>query len=145
MSSLWDLWARAGGHEAFRRVQAANRAVERKAYSEALDLLTQLISDYPTFAEGWNRRATVYWEMGRCEESVADAHRVVALNPNHFAAWQGLGLCYARLGDLGEACRCIREALRVNPHDPALQSFLNRCEETLQRLPPRERVQYDVI
>src|SRR5205823_227873 len=53
VNSLWNLWMRAGGHRAFRQVQAANRAIERKAYPEALDILTRLTRTDPAFPEGW--------------------------------------------------------------------------------------------
>jgi len=145
MNSLWDLWARAAGHAAFRQVQAANLAIERKAYPEALRILTQLTQMQPDFPEAWNRRATVYWQMGRYEDSIADAQKAVALNPNHFGAWQGMVLCYIQLGDLAEACRCIRAALRVTPRDRALQHFLGHCEAVLQLLTPHRRVQYDTV
>lgn len=145
ISSLWDLWVRAGGHQAFMRIQEANRAIARKSYPEALDILSQVTKEYPRFPEGWNRRATLYWELGRYEESVADARKVVLLNPNHFGAWQGLGLCHAQLGDLEEACRCLRSALRIIPHDPALQRLLGRCEEVLHLLQPRRRVHRDLV
>jgi tetratricopeptide (TPR) repeat protein len=144
-SSLWDLWSRAGGHVAFRRMQAANRAVESKSYGEALRLLGELTSHYPRFSEGWNRRATLYWEMGRFHEAIADARRAVSLNPNHFGAWQGMGLCYAHLGDMEEACRCIRGALRITPHDEELQTLLERCEKMLRSQPTRERARHDLI
>lgn len=144
-NSLWSLWARAGGHSAFRQVEAANKATARKAYPEALKILTGLTRSYPRFAEGWNRRAILFWEMGRLDESIADARRVVTLNPNHFGAWQGMGLCHAQLGDLEEACRCLRAALRITPHDSSLRKLLGRCEELFDRLKPRSKTQFDLI
>ena len=143
--SLWELWARAGGHRPFRQIQAANQAVRQRAYPQALQILTRDTKDYPEFAEGWNRRATLYWEMGRFQESISDARRAVALNPNHFGAWQGMGLCQVHLGNLDEACRCIRKALKIVPHDQPLQSFLDRCEDLLRLLSPTERVHRDTV
>jgi tetratricopeptide (TPR) repeat protein len=144
-NSLWELWVRAGGHDAFRQVQAANRALERKALPEALHILTDLTRKYPEFPEGWNRRATVYWQMGRYEDSIADARKAIALNPNHFGAWQGMGLCQVHLGNLEEACHCLRAALRIAPHDRILQRLVGRFEEYLRLMSPRERVPYDTV
>jgi tetratricopeptide (TPR) repeat protein len=145
INSLWDLWARAGGHEAFHQIQAANQAIQRKAYPEALRILDHVIQKHPDFPEGWNRRATLYWQMGRFEDSITDAQKVVALNPNHFGAWQGMGLCQVHLGNLDEACRCIRAALKITPHDQGLQKFLGRCEEMLRLLAPSQRTHYDTV
>lgn len=145
MNALWSLWARAGGHEAFQQVQQANQAVARKAYPQALKILTRLTREHPEFSEGWNRRATLYWELGRFEEAVADAQKVITLNPNHFGAWQGLALCHAQLGNLEEACRCLRTALKITPHDEPLRRFLRQCEEILDLMRNRERPQYDLV
>lgn len=143
--SLGELWARAGGHNAFRRIQAANRALERHAYGEALLILTRLTKEHPDFAEGWNRRSTLYWRLGKFEEAMADAQRAVALNPNHFAAWQGLGLCQVHLGDLEGACLCLRSALRITPHNHELRLLLIRWEALLNRMTPGERLHEELI
>jgi tetratricopeptide (TPR) repeat protein len=144
-SSLWDLWTRSGGHRAFRQIQVANQAMERRAYANALETLTRLIEKYPDFAEGWNRRATLYCQMGHYEESVHDARKVVALNPNHFAAWQGMGICQIHLGNLEEACRCLHRALHITPHDRALQRCLGHCEQLLHLFSPSRQPAYDTI
>jgi tetratricopeptide (TPR) repeat protein len=145
VNSLNDVWARAGGHEAFRQIQSANQSIEHQAYPKALQILTRVIQKYPDFPEGWNRRATLYWQMGRFEEAVADAEKVVALNPNHFGAWQGMGLCQVHLGNLEEACHCIHVALRITPHDQSLRRLLDRCEEMLQLISPGPRVHHDTV
>jgi tetratricopeptide (TPR) repeat protein len=145
LNSLWELWARAAGHTPFQQIQAANQAIQAKSFGQALEILNQVTDRYPGFAEGWNRRATLYCEMGRFQESVADARRAVSLNPNHFGAWQGMGICQVRLGNLAEACRCLRVALRIMPHDQSLQTFLTRCEELLRLLSPGERIPRDTV
>ena len=144
INSLWDLWVRAAGHRAFRDLQAANAAVERNAYQEALDILGRVTRTYPDFSEGWNRRATLYWRMGRMKEAVIDARKVVELNPNHFGAWQGMALCLVHIGDLEEACDCLRRALRITPHDAGLRSLLTRCEALLEALSHGHQVPKDL-
>jgi tetratricopeptide (TPR) repeat protein len=144
-NSLWELWLRAAGRDALRQVQSANRAAARKEYPVALRILDRVIRRYPRYAEGWNRRATLYWELGRFEEAITDAQKVVAMNPNHFGAWQGMGMCHARLGDLEEACHCIRKALKITPHDQHLRKFLDQCEEMIEWLKPGEKVPTDLI
>jgi tetratricopeptide (TPR) repeat protein len=136
VESLWNLWLQAAGKDAFRLAQRANLQMDRKDYDEALTTLTQVVKKYPRFAEGWNRRAVLYWQMGKYEESIADSKRVVGLNPNHYGAWQGMGLCQLHLGHLESACRSLRSALKINPHDSGLQDFLFQCEELLRKLSP---------
>lgn len=131
-NALWDLWSRAAGHKAFRQVRAAGQAMDRQALSEALQILNSVIERHPRFPEGWNRRATVFWQMGQFRESIRDARNAVALNPNHFGAWQGMGLCHVHLGNIEEACRCLRKALQITPHDASVRELLRRCEDVLR-------------
>jgi tetratricopeptide (TPR) repeat protein len=145
INSLWELWARAAGRDAFRDLQTANLAVQHGAFPEALKILDRVTRRYPGFPEGWNRRATLYWQMGRFDDAITDARRVVALNPNHFGAWQGLGLCQVHQGNLEEACLSIREALKILPYHQGLQRFLNRCEKALRELSPAGPVHLDTV
>lgn len=142
-NALWDLWFNAAGEKAGRFAQAATVAIERQEFAAASKIVNQLTREYPGFAEGWNRRAILNWQLGRYEESIADCKKVVALNPEHFGAWQGMGLCQLHLGDLPAACQSLRAALKINPHDRAGQEFLRRCEELLRRFTPRRS--YEVL
>jgi len=137
IDSLWTLWFHAAGLEAFRSAQSADRAVQQQKYSDALAILNRTTKEYPRFAEGWNRRAILFWEMGKYEQSLADCKKVVALNPNHFGAWQGMGLCQLQLGQIEAAIRSLRAALKINPYDRGLRETLRRCEELLREISPK--------
>ena len=143
--SLWNLWFHAAGRQAFRLAKSASLAMEREKFSEALAILNGITAKYPAFAEGWNRRAILYWQMGQYQESIADCKKVVALNASHFGAWQGMGLCQLRLGDVEQACRSFRAALRINPHDPGLRGLLQQSEELIRRLSPERLPSADWI
>jgi tetratricopeptide (TPR) repeat protein len=145
IDSLWTLWFHEAGRDAFRRAQSADRAVQQQKFSDALAILNQTTAEYPRFAEGWNRRAILFWEMGSFEQSIADCKKVVALNPNHFGAWQGMGLCQLQLGDLEAAVRSLRAALKINPYDPGLRETLRRCEELLRKLSPKQKDEWEIV
>ena len=134
-------WFIAEGDTAFERMQEASKAYDREEYPAALKILDELILRHPRYAEAWNRRACVYWKMGRYEESIADCERTLALNPQHYGAWQGLGVCKLHLGEVEEAVKCLRAVLRITPHDPTTQSALKRCEDLLRNAAPAKRTQ----
>lgn len=138
--ALEYLWFNAAGPEAFQLLQTAYQAAEKEQFNSALELLNRVVRKYPNFAEGWNQRASVYWRMGDYEKSIADSRRVVALNPNHYGAWQGLGICQLKLGDVAEACRCLRVAEKLLPHDEATHKALQNCEELLRRISPAPKL-----
>jgi tetratricopeptide (TPR) repeat protein len=129
---LEHLWFTAAGNKAYKMVEDACAAAEREDFKEALRILDKLTADYPDFAEGWNRRGAVLWQSGQFAKSIADCERALKLNPNHYSALQGLGICHLQLGDVEEATDALRRALRIAPHDPTTQRSLRRCEEFLR-------------
>lgn len=145
--ALEHIWFHEAGKDAYRLLQQAHDATEKKEHQRALAILDRTIDRYPTFAEAWNRRGALYWELGHYEKSLADSERALALNPNHYGAMQGIGVCRLQLGDVAEACRYLRAALKILPHDEATRRSLERCEELLRVFPSpttRQKV-YDEI
>lgn len=135
--ALEHLWFYAAGREAYEQMEAAYQAAEREEFKEALQILDRLTAKHPEYAEAWNRRAAVLWQLGQYDKSMKACERTLELNPNHYGAWQGLGICHIQFGDLEEACRSLRLALRIDPHDEAARRSLDKCEELLRLLPSK--------
>ena len=134
-SALWDLWFREGGSQAYEMTTRAAGRIERNEFREALAELNQIVRQYPDFAEGWNRRATVNWVMGRYEDSLSDCQKVLSLKPEHFGAWQGMARCQMHLMDLEGAVYSLRRAAQIQPHDENTRTLLRRCEKLMRSLP----------
>ncbi|HEY0455086.1 MAG TPA: hypothetical protein VGE41_01830 [Verrucomicrobiae bacterium] len=130
------LWFNAAGDEAYRLTEKAYKAAEEKKYDEALTILNELIRTHPNFAEAYNRRASVYWEMEEYDKSIIDSEKALQLNPYHYGALQGEGVCRLKLGDVGEACRRLRAALKIIPYDQTTRNSLKECEQMLRVFPP---------
>ena len=145
--ALEHIWFNAAGDEAYHLIEAAYKASEKEDLPAALAILNRLVEKYPKFAEGWNRRAAVFWQMGEWEKSIHDSERTLALNPHHYGAWQGIGVCRLQLGDIAEACRCLRAALKILPYDDKTRDSLERCEELLRLFPhpTKKKKQMDLI
>ena len=131
------LWFNAAGREAFRLTQSAYDAADKKDFDQALALLDLVVNQHSEFAEGWNQRASVHWQMGEWQKSMDDSRRALALNPNHYGAWQGLGVCLLKLGEIDEACQCLRRALEILPHDPTTREAVRECEKLLRKRVPQ--------
>jgi tetratricopeptide (TPR) repeat protein len=145
--ALEHIWFHQAGKDAYRRLEQAHDAMEKKEYQRALALLDRMIDRYPTYAEAWNRRGALYFELGDFEKSLADSERALALNPNHYGAMQGIGVCRLQLGDVAEACRYLRAALKLLPHDEGTRRSLEKCEELLRVFPSpaKKHKSHDVI
>ncbi len=105
----------------------ATDATDKKRYSQALDLLDQIIVLKPDFAEAWNKRATVYYLLDDYGASLADIRETLALEPRHFGALSGLGVILQALDRDVEAIAVFRRTLKINPQ-------LKKIEESLERL-----------
>jgi tetratricopeptide (TPR) repeat protein len=97
----------------------------------ALGLFDRVIELAPSFAEGWNKRATTLYTMGRFEKSVQDIDKVLALEPRHFGALSGLGLCDIRLGKDREALAAFQRAAAVDPNLPGVQANIEALKKRL--------------
>ena len=137
--ALECMWFRAAGSAAHEAIENAFQAAEKKDFETALKVLDHLIKKYPKYAEAWNSRASVYWQTGDYERSIADCEKALALNPNHYGAWQGIGVCRVQLGEIAEACRCLRAALNIAPYDETTRHCLQKCEELLQLMKGQAR------
>jgi tetratricopeptide (TPR) repeat protein len=94
----------------------------------ALKILDGLIDVHPEFMEAWNRRATVYFLMGRYAESLADIDQVLAREPRHFGALSGLGMIKRKLGDLAAARTAFGDALAINPNMDGVKRALEEID-----------------
>ena len=90
-------------------------AMERHAFKIAIGYLDRVVADNPTYVEGWNKRATVYFYMKDYERSLADIEKTLALEPRHFGALAGLGMIMIDLGDKRKAITAFERALEVDP------------------------------
>lgn len=102
-------------------------AMEQEDYPLALDILDQVVLVKPDFAEGWNKRATVYYLLEDYAASLNDIRRVLALEPRHFGALAGLGMILERTGHEESAIDVFGRALEINPR-------MNEVRETLEKL-----------
>ncbi|MEX2319473.1 MAG: hypothetical protein WD626_06435 [Bauldia sp.] len=112
---IWLEWTRSGDPEIDRLMNAALMAMDIRAFSAAIAVLDKIVTQKPDFAEGWNKRATVYYYANEYGRSLADIERTLALEPRHFGALAGLGMIMQDTGDIPRAIRAFEQAVAVNP------------------------------
>ncbi|MFC5523837.1 tetratricopeptide repeat protein [Polaromonas jejuensis] len=136
-AALWQIWSRSGD----RAIDALFlRGVQQMAASElteALATFSEIIRKKPAFAEGWNKRATIYYLLGQYELSMKDCDEVLKRNSKHFGALSGYGQIYLALGDPDRAQPYLERALRVNPNMAGVATTIRLIEQ--QREEKRRR------
>ena len=130
-SELWRLWFHQKGVLGFELLQRSQAMLQAGAITDAETILNQLIADMPDFAEAWNRRAVLYYVLKQYKRAIADCQMAIQINPVHFGALHGLGLCYVALGEYREAIRAFRKALEVQPYAVENQRWLLECTAKL--------------
>ena len=100
----------------------------------AVAFFTRVIEKNPNFAEGWNKRATVYYMLGKFDASMMDIHETLKLEPRHFGAMDGMGLIFIHLEQFGKAIDIYDQMLEIFPKDSSTilkkQMLRNRLSES---------------
>ncbi len=129
---IWQLWLHSDDKAVNRLMAQGVIAMQRGALDRALDRFGEITRRAPDFAEGWNKRATVLYMMGRHRESVADVQQVLNLEPRHYGALSGLGLILVALGREEDALKWLRRALELNPYLDGIRVLADDLGERLK-------------
>lgn len=124
---IWRIWFQQKGVYGLEKIDHSQKLLDAGEITEAESVLTRLINEQPDFAEAWNRRAFLYYSVGDYPKSLADCQMVVHLNSVHFGALHGMGLCYAALGEYGEAIKAFKRALGIQPYSLVNQKLILEC------------------
>jgi tetratricopeptide (TPR) repeat protein len=129
--SVWRVWTRSGDAEVDALMQAGMRQMQEGRLGLAVDTFTRIIEKRPDFAEGWNKRATVYFLIGDYDQSLKDCDETLQRNPNHFGALSGCGAMYAQREELERALEYLERALEVNPNLDGIEQGVARVRHRL--------------
>jgi tetratricopeptide (TPR) repeat protein len=130
--AMGQIWHRSGKAEVDARLETGMIAMQRGALPQAIEIFTEVIERAPEFAEGYNKRATTYYMMEEFDKSIADCEKTLDLNPVHFGALSGAGLCYLGLRDLSKALEYFERAVAVNPNMPQIQQYIEDIKRFLR-------------
>lgn len=100
-------------------------AAAAKRYPVSLDLLDQILLQKPDYAEGYNRRATIYYMQDEYNRALADIDRALALEPRHFGALSGLALIMRELDEDARALEIYRRLEVLHPNLPDVRKAID--------------------
>ncbi|MDH6269493.1 tetratricopeptide (TPR) repeat protein [Rhizobium sp. SG_E_25_P2] len=95
----------------------ARKATEEKRFGAALDFLDQITLLAPGYAEGWNARASLHYQMGNFPKAMADTAHVLKLEPRHLGALSGLAAVLSQSGRDQQALAALEAYLDRYPAD----------------------------
>ncbi len=113
--ALWVLWLKAPDDKAQALLDRGMELRESYAYREAEEVLTELVTYCPDYAEGWNQRAFVRYLQTDYATAIPDLERTLELRPRHLGALSGKALTHVALGEVPAAIPLIQRLVRLNP------------------------------
>lgn len=140
--ALWLLWSRSGDREIDTVMARGVEQMQAGQHAEAIATFSGVISRKPAFAEGWNKRATVYYLAGEHRKSLADCDEVLKRNPRHFGALSGAGMVHLALEQPEEALAAFRRALEVNPNMIGVEIEIQKLLNSPASKPRLQRMRY---
>ena len=129
---IWELWSRSDSATAEVLLGQAVVAMGAADNAASLEILDRIIAAYPTYAEAWNKRATLHFMIGNYNTSLSDIEKVLDLEPRHFGALAGRGMIYQRQGKWSEALSAFREALSMNPNMAGVKNAVQELSKREQ-------------
>lgn len=130
-AKIWREWSRSGSAAMDLLLQRGRRAMQAGDLPKAIDHFTALTDHAPDFAEGWNARATAFFNAEEFGLSISDIQRTLALNPRHFGALQGLGRMLEELEREKEALVAYQAAAAIHPHRDGIKEAIERLEKAV--------------
>jgi tetratricopeptide (TPR) repeat protein len=128
---IWAEWSRSGSPAMDLLLDRGRKALEGGDYSTAIEHFTALTDHAPEFAEGYNGRATAYFQADMYGPALRDIETTLALNPRHFGAMAGLALILEELEFDREALSAYRAVAAIHPHRPNVKEAIERLEAGL--------------
>ena len=125
---IWEIWSHNASPTAAVLLNQSSVAITAGDYDPAEQMLSQLVETYPTFAEAWNRRASLYYKLQRYDAAMIDIEKALELEPRNFGALTGKGMILHAQHKSDEAIAALKDALAINPHLQAVRDEIKLIE-----------------
>ena len=113
---IWKIWSTHPEEENLTlMLSKGSDLVNNDQLKEAIDIFTKVIEIDPSWAEAWNKRATVLYLLGDFKKSQKDIDKVLKLEERHFGALAGQGLVNIQLKNYEKAIESYQRALEIYP------------------------------
>ena len=113
---IWRQWFMSGNAEVDELMQAVMQKRRNYDFAGGIEVLDQMLSLKPDYAEAWNQRATILFHQEKYEESLIDVAKALELEPRHFGAMAGRAVIRLYQSKQALAMQNIIEASKLHPY-----------------------------
>ena len=130
---IWNIWSTHPTQKKLTRTLAKGSDLMSKGELEpAYKIFSVIISSAPNWAEGWNKRATVLYLMGRYQDSLNDIDEVLQRENRHFGALSGQGLVQTKLENYEKAIKSYQAAQKIYPSIRAAKVMIPQLKKLIK-------------
>ena len=130
---IWNIWSTHPSQENLTQLLAnGSNLMTQHKLNKAYETFSKVISLDPNWAEGWNKRATVLYMLGRYEESQEDINEVLKLEKRHFGALSGQGLVQIELKNYERAINSYKEVQKIYPSMQSPKIMIPQLKELIK-------------
>ena len=131
---IWEIWStHPKKNELTLMLSEGSTLVKDDKLNEAVDIFTKVIDLDPSWAEAWNKRATVLYLLGEFQKSQNDIDKVLELEKRHFGALAGQGMVNIKLKNYDKAKRSYQKAQEIYPALESPKVMIEQIEELIKR------------
>ena len=132
---IWILWST---HPTNKKLTSmldeGARLIQDQKFNRAISIFTETIKLDPTWAEAWNKRATVYYLIGDFQKSQDDIDKVLELEKRHFGALAGQGLVNIKLKNYEKAITSYQMAEEIHPAMKSPKIMIKQIQDIIKSL-----------
>ena len=130
---IWNIWVTHPAHDNLTQSLAkGSNLMSNGNLKAAYKIFSTIIESDPTWAEGWNKRATVFYLMGRHQDSLKDINEVLKLESRHFGALSGQGLVQIKLGNYEKAIKSYQAVQKIYPSIGAAKVMIPQLKKLIK-------------
>jgi len=124
-------WGKTGSAAMDLLYRRGEDAMEAGTPEVAVEHFTALVDHAPDFAEGYNGRASAYYQLGLIGPAIDDLRQVLVLEPRHFGAMTGVAVVLEEIGRPRDALEVWQRVAEFVPNDPDVIATIERLQVIL--------------
>ena len=131
---IWMLWSTHPTDQKLTSIlDEGSRLIQDQQLNRAINVFTEAIELDPTWAEAWNKRATVFYMVGEFQKSQNDIDKVLELEERHFGALAGQGLVNIQLKNYEKAIMSYKKVQEIYPTMKSPKIMIKEINELIKQ------------
>ena len=131
---IWDIWTTHPSNKNLTYLLSRGVTfMNSELFVDAEIIFSAVIKKDPDWAEAWNKRATVFYLMGKYEESQNDIDEVLKLEKRHFGALSGQALVQMKLKNYEKALKSYKKVEIIYPSMQSPKVMIPRIQDLINK------------